>query len=212
MIVGIKDNNMIIQASNGDKFAVKLDRCIVDIPARDGTGKMKCGWFDMRELLMKNHINPRTTADEAGAALRVCGGWLDCPEKALAIRTIKKYLDSKREERRDETVALMTSLYGLDIALKLSKGVRELAFHFPCYYLKESGFSKIVLGLLNDWRGCASASYYPPRTVSGALQVCQMTGGSKCRVWMRDILRNTKLDEKRIPAVFETVKYLETTR
>ena len=210
MIVGIKNDNMIIKTANGDKFAVKLDRCIVDVPARDGTGRMKCGWFNMRDLLMKNQIDPRTTADEAGAALRIVGEWLDCPEKALALRTIKRYLDDKRDERRDETIAIMTSLYGPDIALKLSKGVRDLTFHFPCYFLKEAGVSKIVLGLINDWRGCASASYYPPKTVAGALQVCQMCGGSKCRVWMRDMLRNTKLDEKRIPAVFETAKYLET--
>ena len=210
MIVGIKDDNMIIKDSRGDKFSVKLNRCIVDVPARDGTGKYKIGWFNMKMLLMESKVDPRTTADEASAALKLCYDWPNCPEKSLAIKTIKRYLDTKRDERRDETIIIMTSLYGPDIALKLSKGVRDLAFHFPCFFLKEAGFAKIVLGLVTDFRGTGSAVQFPPKNAHAALEVCQMFGGSKCMCWMRDILRQTRLDEKRIPAIFEVVKYLET--
>ena len=212
MIQGIIDNQMIIKDMNGEKFAVPLDKCVVHIPSRDGTGGTRLAWFDMNELMKNNKVNPRTTADEASGALKLIGDWPDCPEKSLAISTIKQYLDSKRDERRDETIIIMTSLYGPELALKLSKGVREHAFSFPCYFLKESAFAKIVVGFIDNYRGCVSAASYAPKTKQAAIQVCQMFGGSKCRCWLAQALQITKLAEDRIRPIFETVKYLETTR
>lgn len=212
MICSTVDDKVIIKTATGDKFAIPTIGVFVDVPTRDGTGGSMRRWFNMKELLLKNRVDPRTTADEASGALRICHEWLDCPEKSLAIRTIKSYLDSKREERRDETLLIMAELYGRDIASKLSKGVREHQFFFPCYYLKEAGFAKIVVNLYKNFTGCASACYFPPNSKESALKVCEMFGGSKCVCWMRSALQTTKLAEDRIKAVFETVKYLETSR
>ena len=159
MICSTINDQVIIKTSTGDKFVIPTAGVFVDVPTRDGTGGSMRRWFNMKELLLKNRVDPRTAADEASGALRLCHEWLDCPEKSLAIRTIKQFLDSKREERRDETLLIMAELYGRDIASKLSKGVREHQFFFPCYYLKEAGFAKIVVNLYKNFTGCASACY-----------------------------------------------------
>lgn len=212
MICSTVDDKVIIKTATGDKFAISTIGVFVDVPTRDGTGNTMRRWFNMKELLLKNRVDPRTTADEASGALRICHEWLDCPEKSLAIRTIKQFLDSKREERRDETLLIMAELYGRDIASKLSRGVRERKFFFPCYFLKEAGFAKIVVNLYRNFTGCASACQFPPKNSSSAIRVCEIFGGSKCTCWMRDALRTTKLADDRIKAAFETVKYLETSR
>ena len=231
MICSTINDQVIIKTNTGDKFVIPTAGVFVDVPTRDGTGGSMRRWFNMKELLLKNRVDPRTTADEASGALRICHEWLDCPEKSLAIRTIKQFLDSKREERRDETLLIMAELYGRDIASKLSKGVRERKFFFPCYFLKEAGFAKIVVNLYRNFTGCASACQlkivvnlyrnftgcasacqFPPKNSSSAIRVCEIFGGSKCTCWMRDALRTTKLADDRIKAAFETVKYLETSR
>ena len=107
MICSTVDDKVIIKTATGDKFAIPTIGVFVDVPTRDGTGNTMRRWFNMKELLLKNRVDPRTTADEASGALRICHEWLDCPEKSLAIRTIKQFLDSKREERRDETLLIM---------------------------------------------------------------------------------------------------------
>ena len=212
MICSTINDQVIIKTNTGDKFVIPTAGVFVDVPTRDGTGGSMRRWFNMKELLLKNRVDPRTTADEASGALRICHEWLDCPEKSLAIRTIKQFLDSKREERRDETLLIMAELYGRDIASKLSKGVRERKFFFPCYFLKEAGFAKIVVNLYRNFTGCASACQFPPKNSTSAIRVCEIFGGSKCTCWMRDALRTTKLADDRIKAAFETVKYLETSR
>lgn len=219
MLVGIKNDRItgrtaeyIIETPEGERFSIKTGWTHVKVPTRDGTGRTKGALFDMESLFLKGHVRTGTTADEAFAAMKLIREMPRCLETSRAVFVIKKYLDSCREQRRDQSIAVMTELYGAEVATKLSRGYRDKAFRFPGYYLRETGFAKVVCDLIDQWSGLSVMVYKTPRTFEQAIHACYNSKGSKCAVWMRKTLESNLVAEDRIGPIFDTVRYIESTR
>ena len=219
MLVGIKNDRStgrpveyIVATPEGERFSIKAGWTFVKVPTRDGTGGTKHALFDMERLFLKGHVRPGTTADEAFAAMKLIRTLPCCQETSRAIFVIKKYLDRCREQRRDQSVAEMTELYGAEVATKLSRGYRDKAFSFPGYYLRETGFAHVVCDLIGQWPGLSGMVYKTPRTFEQAIHACYNSKGSKCSVWMRKTLESNLVAEDRIGPIFDTVRYIESTR
>lgn len=219
MLVGIKNDRdtgrvaeYTIETPDGERFSIKAGWTRVSVPTRDGTGSTKMALFDMERLFRTGQVRTGTTADEAFAAMKLIREMPRCQETARAIFVIKRYLDVLREQRRDQSIAVMTELYGASIATKLSRGYRDKAFRFPGYFLRETGFAHIVCELLNQWPGMSVMVYRTPTTFKQAVHACYNSKGSKCSVWMDKTLKRNVVAENRIGPIFDTVKYLETTK
>ena len=212
MICSVHKDRMLIKASNGDKFYVQLGLQPVEVPRRDGTGEYKTTMFDMTMLMLKGCVRDGTSADTAAGALKLLGTYPECPEINMACRIIKRFLDSQRERRRDETILTMAALYGQHNTLKISEGIRNHQFDFPVWYLKETGFAKAVNTLITEYPGTASAMAFAPWQFSQLQRACAIFGGSVCSHKMKVLFETLHLDESRIKPVFEVAKFLEVTR
>ena len=138
--------------------------------------------------------------------------WLDCPEKNRAVSILMKFLGDKREERRDDAVMKLVELYGVDVAKKLSAGVRKHVFWFPAFYMREEPVAKVVLYLLDKCSGAASSCQWTPSTIATACRFMMTATNSKNAVGFRQLIQNLGIAESRIRPIFDIVKYLETTK
>ena len=66
--------------------------------------------------------------------------------------------------------------------------------------------------LIGQWPGLSVMVYKTPRTFEQAIHACYNSKGSKCSVWMRKILESNLVAEDRIGPIFDTVRYIESTR
>ena len=209
MIIRVAGHIVHIKADDKSTFQVNADLIPVEVPTRDGTGKKKTVLFDMHLLLFEGKIPSTTSSDAAYAAMKIVEGWPECQEKGMCLFILKKHLFSKKSERRDMAVIQMASLYGAEVATKISKGIRTHAFSFPAWWIREDEFA-ILLNALLKYPGCASTSSLMPISVNGAITVARSYCGSKCECDVKKALGKLH-HEDYINAAFRVARYIETT-
>ena len=210
MIISHVNNVVKVRANDGQVFNVPTGKTTVMVPMRGtGGGKMP-GIFDFGRLLIEDRVPNITTADEASAAIYIIRkSWPQCQEKQRAIEQLIRFIEDKREERRDMAVMQLVELYGIERAKKLSEAVRKHVFWFPAFYMREENVAKVIKYLLDECPGAAGSCQWTPSNVSGAEHVVSAFTSSKKLGGFRSLMRSCAIPENRIRPIFDIARYLE---
>lgn len=210
MIVGVTHTTARVRCPDGTVFPVNIEHRIYEVPARDGSGKMTHAMFDMRRLLVDRELPLRVTGDLAVAAKNeIYTRWPPCEEKFYCLELLRQYIEDVKDRRRDAFVIKMAKLYGPDVAVDLSSAIRNRRFHFNVGLLLTEQVAGGVGFLTKEFPGSTRMLRFSPTTLDQAHRALYKSGGSKVSEGFRIIAATHDIKDEHIPAIFDTVRYLE---
>lgn len=211
MLLGFKpqDNIFIYLTKDRERFELKLGYIPVFVPSRDGCLELHETLFDLRSLLRDRKVAYGTTSDEAFAAIKYLRSLPPTDEFDLAINDLKAFLDSKRNQRKNEYLIKMIDLYGSENGLTLFNAIKERQFRFPAFQLRENATANLINRIMKEFPG-ASSGYHHTSNYRSILDQAHRLGGSKFRSMLVKVVEQTPLMEQRLDTAIQAVKYLET--
>lgn len=210
MIVELTDRRLVLR-SYGTDFPIELGYQFFQVPDREKPGSgLKTVPFNMGKFVTTRRFPKETTCDVANCVYDIIKHrWPSCEEKDGFLNLIQKFIAIQKEIRRDRFVLTLGRLYGEDVAVRISAGIRTHAFSFPVGHLTEPTTARLVNMLREEYAGAAGAMQYPPQSAEQATRALFRYAGSKASSQFSICAQKINATDDQVYAAFSVVNWLE---